>query len=231
MAKIEKETKLITHYLLILDKSSSMSTVQQNTISGFNENIQTIKKLAKDNLDQEFYVSLVTFNGEVDYAIWEKPLDEIELINEKTYSPDGMTALYDAIGLSITKLQKDIKEELESESDSKIVVTIFTDGMENASQECNHEFVANLSEELQKTEKWMFSYIGANHDVQKTAKSLNIPMSNTIKYCSSQVGTASAFASQTEGLNRYVATRGAGIKDINHLYSDEDKMLDISEEE
>jgi len=227
---VSPKAKITTHYLLILDKSSSMMVAQENTIKGFNENIKTIKELATKHPNQEFYISLVMFNHEVETVLWERPLTDINYIDNTVYSPSGLTALHDALGSSMDRLEKELKDELDKNKDSKIVVTIFTDGAENASKDYAHAQIADKSEVLQKTEQWLFSYIGANHDVAYVAKSLNIPLSNTMKYSSSMVGTAQAFDNQTKGLHKYVSDRSLGITD-NHLYTEKEDLLDISDDE
>ena len=45
--------------------------------------------------------------------------------------PNGCTPLYDAMGQSLTKLHNRIKDD----SDATAVVTVLTDGLENASKE------------------------------------------------------------------------------------------------
>jgi len=226
---VSSKVKLITHYLLILDKSGSMAVAQKNTIKGFNDNIKTIKELAKKNPNQEFYISLVMFNNEVETLLWERPLQDIQCIDDTDYRPCGLTALHDALGSSLDKLEKELEKELKENNESKVVVTIFTDGAENASKDYTSMQVADKSEVLQETEQWLFSYIGANHDVAFVAKSLNIPLSNTLKYTSSMIGTAEAFDSQTKGLHKYVSDRSLGITD-NHLYTDKEELLDISDD-
>lgn len=47
------------------------------------------------------------------------------------HKPDSLTPLFDAMGFSINKLKK----LLEGQSDYNVLVTILTDGEENASKE------------------------------------------------------------------------------------------------
>lgn len=54
-----------------------------------------------------------------------------------------------------------------------MLVTIFTDGEENASNEYNAATIKKLVEDLQK-HHWTFTYIGADHDVNSAAVSISI---------------------------------------------------------
>jgi hypothetical protein len=75
-----------------------------------------------------------------------------------------------------------LRTQLELIKNYHVLVTIFTDGQENASKEFNDQSIKRLIEEL-KAQQWTFTYIGANHDVQKHANHISIH--NTITFESS----------------------------------------------
>ena len=54
-----------TYYQLILDKSGSMNACLNSTVSAFNEQIDMIMALSEKHADQDFFISLTTFNQEV----------------------------------------------------------------------------------------------------------------------------------------------------------------------
>lgn len=60
-----------------------------------------------------------------------------------------------------------------------MLVTILTDGEENASEEFNQQLIKSMVDELKET-NWTFTYIGANHDVVNTAAAISI--SNTLAF-------------------------------------------------
>ena len=117
-----------TYYQIILDKSGSMCDCINSTINGFNEQMQMIKSLQNKFPDQEVLVSLTTFNHDIDFdVVCSRPSDLKEMVLEQNssswikkptdyvvYSPNGMTALYDAIGKSVKKIQHIAKEEIEN---------------------------------------------------------------------------------------------------------------------
>jgi hypothetical protein len=73
------------------------------------------------------------------------------------------------MGFSINKL----KHSLQGQTDYNVLVTILTDGEENASKEYSGNNIKILVEEL-KQNRWTFTYIGTDHDVEKIANSLSI---------------------------------------------------------
>lgn len=165
--------------LIIMDESGSMQIIKRKAIDSVNETIQTIRSSQKRHEEQEHFVSLVTFNNEVKTIYECVPIKEVKEITNVNYHPDCCTALYDAIGMSLNALRKKVSEG------DKVLVTIVTDGYENASKEYNDKAIKALIDEL-KTQYWIFAYIGANQDVEKVATSISI--ANTLRFETTQEG-------------------------------------------
>ncbi len=156
--------------LIILDESGSMSSIKNETISGFNEVVQTIKGIEKKFPEQQHFISLVTFNGLGINTLLDKvSVTNLKQIYPSTYNPYSSTPLYDAIGLSVLKLKIDVA----AIENVHVLVTILTDGEENSSKEFNHTHINSIIKG-QKDLGWTFTYIGANHDVEKVAHSISI---------------------------------------------------------
>ena len=155
--------------LIILDESGSMSCVTHQTISGCNETLAGIRSTAKDLPDQRQYVSIYCFDtSNPRYLFKNVPIEEVRDLTDRDYQPNACTPLYDAIGFTVTEL-KSIANNL----DAVGKVTIITDGYENASQKWNHSSVVELIESLKK-QGWLFTFMGANIDVERTSRSLGI---------------------------------------------------------
>lgn len=153
--------------LMILDESGSMNSIKKEAIDGINETIQTIRSAEKKHEDQEHYITLVTFNDEVKTIYDCQPASEVKEITAETYHPDCCTALYDAMGKSLNALRKRVADV------DRVLVTIVTDGYENASSEYNGKAIKALVDEL-KAKGWVFAYIGANQDVEQVASTISI---------------------------------------------------------
>ena len=74
------------------------------------------------------------------------------------------------MGISINALYKDIKDK----EDATAMVTVITDGLENASSEYSGSAIKALVERMKNEEGWNFAYIGTNQDVEVTSASLSI---------------------------------------------------------
>ena len=158
--------------LIILDKSGSMGSIAKAAISGFNETVGGIRS-AQDRFNdtQEHFVSLMIFCNCEKRMVYDKvPVAEVKELTSNDYRPCCGTPLYDAMGLSINALYKDIKDK----EDATAVVTIITDGLENASKEYDGAAIKALVERMKDEEGWNFAYIGTNQDVEATSASLSI---------------------------------------------------------
>ena len=158
------------HNLIILDESGSMESIKNNVLQGFNEIVQTIKGIEKEFPDQEHFISMISFNGLGQKLLhFIDPASKLDQLNDTNYNPSASTPLYDAMGFGINKL----KQYLAPLTDYNVLVTIFTDGEENASREFSGEAIKALVEEL-KLKNWTFTYIGTDHDVTALADKLSI---------------------------------------------------------
>jgi uncharacterized protein YegL len=186
--------------LIIIDESGSMDCIKQQAIDSVNETIQTIRAAQERNESQEHFVSIVSFNDNVKTISDCVAVDEVQELTKNTYQPNCCTALYDAMGLSLNALRKKVADE------DKVLVTVVTDGYENASREYSGMAVKALVEELKET-GWVFAYIGANHDVEAAATSIAIE--NTMSFDA----TASGVAEMSSSLNRSRACWYDSIED------------------
>lgn len=166
--------------LIIIDESGSMCSIKNDAINNVNETIQTIRSAQKKNEDQEHFVTLVTFNNDVKTIYECVPVAEVKELDEETYRPNCCTALYDAMGFSINALRKNVAEN------DRVLVTVVTDGYENASREYSGKAIKSLVDEL-KSKNWVFAYIGANQDVENVAATISI--TNVMKFEASSEGT------------------------------------------
>ena len=166
--------------LVIIDESGSMWHIKQEAIDSVNETIQTIRSAQEKFDNQEHLVTLVTFNSDVKTVYDSLPVSYVKELTDDSYQPNCSTALYDAMGSSITTLSNKIKEG------DKVLVTVVTDGQENASVEYSGAAVKALVDNF-KSKGWVFAYIGANHDVKKVGADLSI--SNVMSFEASSAGT------------------------------------------
>ena len=193
------ETKKTQVYnLIILDKSGSMESIRKAAIDGYNETLGSIKSAQLKHLDtQEHFISLAAFcSCGVDMIYDCTPIKDAEKLTMAKYDPCCCTPLYDAIGRCIKALAK----KTDKIEDAAVLVTIITDGEENASVEWTGPAIKKLIDE-RKEEGWMFSYIGADHDVESVAASISI--TNTVVWTKTTEGTEAVICNENEARERF----------------------------
>ena len=174
-----KMTKTQVFNVIILDKSGSMESIRQSAIDGFNETLNGIKKAQEKFADtQDHFVSLVAFCACEMKQIFDKvPVADAKPLTAEDYQPCCSTPLYDAMGFTLNGMRKHVK----AIDDAVVVVTIITDGLENASKEYNGKSIKELVEQL-KGEGWTFTYMGANQDALEVAERMSIRNSRNFDY-------------------------------------------------
>jgi uncharacterized protein YegL len=177
-----KNKKTIYHF--IIDKSGSMAGMQHQAVEGFNVQVKTLQELKQTYPDQDYTVSLTFFNEGVRNIISNGKIEQLVPMNPNTFRPNGSTALLDAIGKSIYQIKSDFEPALSNDKAS-VVMVIITDGEENASRFYTYHEIARMIKELDETEKWTFSFLGADLDAIHTSQMLNIRRENVISFSKS----------------------------------------------
>ena len=184
--------------LIILDASGSMVSIYNQALSGVNETIQTIRICQENHPELSQFLTLASFNSGKDYLNVKysvTSIDDVKEINKEDYVACGCTALYDAMGEMISELKRKKTEE------DRVLVTVITDGYENASIHWSGPQIKSLVEEL-RHEGWTFTYIGANQDVEEVAGSMGIR--NTLAFEETEEGSAEMFLTERRSRSRFM---------------------------
>ena len=175
-----------------------MASIKDVIISGLNEVLQNVRNSGNEFPDLEQFVTFISFNSAgIKNFCNRSDLTKMPVIDGSNYRPDALTPLFDAMGSSINKL----KYFLQDKKDYNVLVTILTDGLENASREFNGRQIKEMIEEL-KNSKWTFTYIGTDHDVDKFAESISI--NNRLAYCKNEPGVASMYERESKSRMNYM---------------------------
>lgn len=202
--------------LIIIDESGSMDIIKKAAIDSVNETIQTIRAAQNEYPDQEHFVTLVTFNDKVKSVYECVPIAQVVELTDDSYRPDCLTVLYDAMGMSLTALRNNVA------NNDAVLVTVVTDGCENASREYNGKAIKALVDEL-KAKGWVFAYIGANQDVEAVAATMSI--TNVMNWEASSVGAAKMSRKLSESRARHfsrISESGYSAVKANCDFFDED---------
>lgn len=175
----------VVHNLIILDESGSMGSIYRPAFNGVNETLQTIRQAEIDNPEQTHTVTLVTFNTNRYNRIYDNtPAAEATDLDQDQFKPYGGTPLFDAMGRAINELHPKVAQG------DVVLVTVITDGEENSSREYIGRSIKALIEHT-KAKGWIYTFIGANQDVERVAASLSIP--SFLSFEADEEGTTTMF--------------------------------------
>lgn len=180
-----------TAVAFVLDESGSMAGKESFIQSSFREQATTLREAKKAGKITATMVKLGSQqeNSKPFVAFAQQPPSAFSLHG---YRPFGNTPLCDAVALAVETLERKAK------SNTAFLVTVFTDGEENASTEWNGRKLADLIEEKQATGKWTFSFIGPS---TKDVSAWGVPAGNVYTYTTVLDGMAVANSATSVYLN------------------------------
>lgn len=172
-----------TELVFILDKSGSMSGLEQDTIGGYNSMLEKQKAL-----EGQVLVTTVLFNHGYQLLQDRVDLRGVSPITEQDYMVGGSTALLDAIGITINKIANAHKGTSSEYRPDKVLFVITTDGIENSSREYSCAKIKKMVEE-HKSKGWEFIFLGANIDAIDVAERFGIDADRAQNYHDDSQGT------------------------------------------
>ncbi len=174
--------------VFILDRSGSMHGLESDTIGGFNGMIESQRK---ENV--RGFVTVALFDSEIEIPFDRVDIREVPEMTDKIYYTRGTTALFDAVGSLIQRVQNHRRFLPAEQIPSKTIFVITTDGMENASREFSGPAVKKMIEE-QKAAGWEFLYLGANVDAAAEAERIGIHADRSVRYHADSIGVRKNFS-------------------------------------
>ena len=196
------QPKTRIYNLIILDKSGSMGSIRKAAYEGCNEVLNGIRAAAEKYADQqEQFVSLLLFDTKsMPYIHQCTPASQVTNLKKEQYCPCACTPLLDAMGKSLLELE----QETSKYEDAVGMVTVITDGYENASREFSYAQIQELVGRL-KSKGWNFAFMGANQDIHQVCADLNINEGNARAFSFDEAGMTGAWNEDRLAKERYYA--------------------------
>ena len=205
-----------TELIVVLDRSGSMETIRTDMEGA-------LKALVEKQAGEkgECLFSLYQFDNQ-----YEPVLEQVHIGNVSKSSlvlePRGGTALVDAIGRTINSVGDRLKNTNESDRPETVIMTIITDGEENASHEYTSEKVKEMVKHQTDKYQWKFLFLGSNIDAVKTGSRYGFNVNNSMSYNSSAKGVANTSAT----LNNAVSYMRSCNLDYQFTDEERDKAME-----
>lgn len=180
-----------TEIIFVIDNSGSMAHLTGDTIGGFNGFIESQKAL-----DGKATLTTVFFN--TSWKILHDGIDihEVKPLTKSDYVASGGTAMLDAIGEIINKVQ-DRHDELGAEKPEEVLFVITTDGEENSSRTFKKSQIEKMIKHQTNGHGWKFMFLGANMDAVKEAESIGISKDWSTNYAYDSKGVYDTFTTMS----------------------------------
>ena len=209
----------------VMDRSGSMQSIREDMEGGYAAFIAG-HAAADPETHGECRVSLYEFSSrQVHGSAWYKAVYErtpVAEVPRYVLSPDGGTALHDAVGKAITDTAAGIRDHHDWRPD-KVYIVIVTDGEGNSSLVFSNATLQPLVEAKQE-QGWEFLYLGANQDAFKEGSGMGIAAAATMDWAPDQ--SRHMYKSATGATLR---SRGAGGQSVS--YTPEERAAAAGEPE
>lgn len=220
-----------TQIILILDASGSMAVdnLIDEAIGSVNQFVHKQKKL-----EDEATMTAAIFDTDYELLYDNVPLQEVEDFSRKNWSPGGLTALNDAIGITVDTVLKTHKKLKKKNRPDKVLFVIVTDGLENMSQEYTTTQIKEKIAECEKKDGWSFIYLAANQNAFAVGTNLGFSGGNTLTFSADAKGMNNVSATLDGAVSYY---RNTSMNDANfavnttHLMDDYGESVDEDNKE
>lgn len=205
--------KTIDYYCIILDESGSMFDHTKDTLGS----LKQFHKSQQDasHVDSKFVVN--TFNNKMDTRFTGTIGTDLVF----NYRPEGSTALYDAIGETITNTLNYLAKADTKPKD--VYLIILTDGEENSSRSYSGETIKKMIE-TQKAADWKFIFLAANQDAMFSGNKLGIEREACLSYAQNKNATPNAFRCVSEGIKRQKMHTDSNVKSSQVAFTECERM-------
>jgi hypothetical protein len=215
----------LTEIAYILDRSGSMQPMQEPAVAAFNDFI-------KSQLDVPgaARLTLVQFDDAYEVPVPATPIQDVPQLTAATYTPRGRTALLDAIGRTIKETDLRITALPDVDKPGKVILAIFTDGEENASQEYTLKHIGDLIRLYRDQKGWEFLFLAANQDAMATAATMRMDTGISASVSFSAKGVRSTGSAMSRKV-RAMRMKSGGSMDAQAMEDDAKSMNEIVQEE
>lgn len=175
-----------TEIVVVLDSSGSMGTIVADTKRGFDQFVRE-----QQAVEGECNLTLVKFANGYEFVHSGLPIQAVPPLE---FSPNGGTALLDAVGRAI--LETD--ERLNADPARNVIFVVITDGEENSSSEFRLEHIRAL---IKERSSWSFVFFGADIDAMAESAKLGIGVASTLSFSKSRAHVAASYATLSKNIS------------------------------
>ena len=170
-----------TAMLLVIDRSGSMDTIRDDMVGGLTAMLA--QQAAEPGI---LTVDIVTFDTEIELQCTMSNPSDVAIVLE----PRGGTALFDAIGMSVTGFGRTLAALPEHARPETVQVVVVTDGEENSSRKFSSRAVRALVTQQKEKYSWDFVFLGTNQDAVMAGQHLGFDAGSSMTFAPGAAGVS-----------------------------------------
>jgi hypothetical protein len=207
-----------TYIAVVHDHSGSMASLSKGAINDFNslktsisESMESLKSVS----EQEVFITSVPFGSTAVVEYLHKPLMSVPVMT--SYPINGMTALWDAVGLATESLDN-LPQEIKDDPNTAFMVMVITDGQENVSRKYSINKLMDLIRTKQMTDRWSFIF-RVPRGYAKDIIRAGIPAGNVMEWEQTEKALSRSTEQTLEATKNYFQSRAKGETKTTTFYA------------
>ena len=129
------------------------------------------------------------FNSRMEWLSNGEPIQDFDPAQFAEYTPSGVTALFDAVGMAIERAEYKIGTNLNPERE-EVVIMAFSDGGENASRKWNGQNLTELINSHQNLPGWTITFTGCDLTGFNELAKMQMRSDRMVSYSATEKGKA-----------------------------------------
>lgn len=207
--------KPMVRQAFVIDASGSMIRITDQVLSAMNGLCRIV---SAESAKTPTRVSMFRFSDETHMIIEDQDATQLPVLTRKEYTPNGSTALFDAVNEAIKSLQKFGK------SNDIYVVNVFTDGFNNVGAHRVAGIVKTMTE-LTELGNWTFTFQLPKGYSKIFSDSHKVPLGNVTEWEATESGAHDmGQAAQTATAGFYDQVRSGATQTRGFYQPDLSKM-------
>ena len=160
---------------IVVDRSASMSSMRDELVQGLNVFMDEQRQMGLP-----CRVSVLDFDNEISTVVDDVEIQHVAPFGDEHFIPRGGTALLDAIGAMVGRMDRRVPAG-ELSADAAPVIVILTDGEENSSNAFSRERIFELIT-AKRALGWRFTFMGASQDAISVGRSYGMNADACLEY-------------------------------------------------
>ncbi len=212
---------LVNHIAFVVDRSGSMRSIKAQVVRVFNNQLDTVQNNAK-SAGQKTFLSTFMFHNTVDKPRnLATPVERVPKLAPADFKLGGATALLDAVGTAIDRLQQ---AKGAKDKNTSFLVVVITDGEENASRRYKTS-LKGLIAKVQKTGRWSLAFL-VPPGGERYLTRFGIPKGNITVWDATAKGAKVMDVKLASGLSSFYAARASGKQSVTAFFTTDMSKVD-----